>query len=160
MTNDQAHAIASRLFALAAFGGLLGTAAGAVYASAVIRRRRGKIGQVTVLINNVEHTQHVLNVRTMQPFTVLPKFECSNRELQYTVNCCSPLFLPLPSSSSLAPCYQHCTPRYNLLFHYPFSLLFLPHPAVHPLLLTLHPPYNLPSHLPFQFLSPRILRAS
>ena len=79
--NNLAHAIASRFFALAAFGNLLDRTAGAVYALAVIRRRRGKIGQVTVLINNVEHTQHVLNVRTIQPFTVLLKFECSNREL-------------------------------------------------------------------------------
>ena len=63
--NNLAHANASGFFALVAFGNLLSRTAGAVYALAVIRRRRGKIGQVTVLIHNVEHTQHVLNVRTI-----------------------------------------------------------------------------------------------
>ena len=63
--NNLAHANASGFFALVAFRNLLSRTASAAYALAVIRRRRGKIRQVTVLINNVEHTQHVLNVRTI-----------------------------------------------------------------------------------------------
>lgn len=119
--NNLSHANASGFFALVAFGNLLSRTAGAVYALAEIRRRRGKIGQVTVKIHNMFYG--VTEATSIPSISLLPLYPPHYHFLPFFP---SPLSRPaiLPSDTPLTvsllssspsqqfiSCSQHCTLR-------------------------------------------------